>query len=348
MNTVTKDIESNVVQIASRGNYFNNFLTVDISDDVIDIRCLNEVGTNRVKYNLNYSESGRLIISKDGDTTSIVGSGQLALLDQSAALLHFNFEEKLPLEERPILGLGLAPGSSTYTPIKNSVPVREIDCSEVIPNVGEFGLDYDAVSANVKLVQGISGNAGLFQKNSRAAVWSMGPHFQGREVSYSLWLKTQATDIPIVISYEGYWIKSSVMNFRLRNGRPEVIVGPKQRLRPKEYHTTRLNDDQWHHVVVTNPADDILLSEIKLYIDGEEIATKVDGKDLPVSFPNGGVISLGGFGYGRTSSGDIVRRDNRQGFLTGDDYVGLLDEVKVWARALSKDEVSSLYQERRM
>mmetsp|Transcript_9756 Transcript_9756/g.18332 ORF Transcript_9756/g.18332 Transcript_9756/m.18332 type:complete len:962 (-) Transcript_9756:1208-4093(-) len=344
LNTVTKDTESNVVQVVSRGNYFNNFLTVDMSDDVIDIRCFDEVGTERIKYNMNYSESGRLVIVKNGNTTTITGNGQLALLNQSASLLHFSFEEKLPLEERSILGLGLAPGSGTYTPKMKSVPVREIDCSEVIPNVGEFGFDYDAISANVNLVQGISGKAGLFQNNSRAAVWSMGPHFEGREVSYSLWFKTQATDSPILISHEGFWIKSTVMNFRLRNGRPELIVGSTQRLRPKQYHTTRLNDDKWHHVVITNPADDILLSQIQMYIDGEEIATQVDGKDEILAFANGGVISLGGFGYGRTSSGDITRRDNRVGYLNGDNYVGLMDEVKIFARALSKDEVVSLYQ----
>ena len=82
-----------------------------------------------------------------------------------------------------------------------------------------------------------------------------------------------------------------------------------------------------------------------MYIDGEEIATTVDGKNEILAFPNGGVISLGGFGYGRTSSGDIVRRDNRDGFLNGDNYVGLMDEVKIFARALSKEEVISLYQD---
>jgi hypothetical protein len=224
-----------------------------------------------------------------------------------------------------------------------SVPVYDIECSEVIPNTGDFGLDYDAISANVDLVQGIHGMAGQFRKNSRAALWSMGPHFEGRVVSYSLWFKTEATNSPILISYEGYWIKNTVMNFRLRNGRPEVIYSANQRLRATNYHTTRLNDGKWHHVVITIPAEDSLLSELKIYIDGEEISTQVDGNDRQVAFANGGVLSLGGFGYGRTSSGNITMRDNREGFLNGDNFVGLLDEVVIFARTLSSQEVRDLY-----
>ena len=35
LNTVTKDPESDLIQIVSRGNFFSNFLSVDVFDDVI-------------------------------------------------------------------------------------------------------------------------------------------------------------------------------------------------------------------------------------------------------------------------------------------------------------------------
>lgn len=345
LNTATKDKESNIVQIVSRGNYFNNFLTVDVTDDVIDIRCHNEVGSQKIKHNLDYEESGRIVISKRGDASTIEGSGQLALIDQSASLIHFNFEEKLPLSTRSILGLGLIPESGEYKPTMTSVPVNGIDCEEVIPNVGEFGIDYDAQSANVKLVKGVSGFAGEFEENSRAAIWSMGPHFEGREISYSLWIKTEATDTPILVSYEGYWIKNTVMNLRLRNGRPELILSSTQRLRAWHPHPLRLNDGHWHHIVVTNPADDSFLSEMKMYVDGEEIKTDIDGKDERVTFPNGGIISLGGFGHGRSGANDLELRHTRDNYENGDNLVGALDEVKIFARALSSQEVGLLYAE---
>ena len=37
LNTVTKDPESDLIQIVSRGNHFTNFLSVDIFDDVIEV-----------------------------------------------------------------------------------------------------------------------------------------------------------------------------------------------------------------------------------------------------------------------------------------------------------------------
>lgn len=343
---MTKDSESNIVQIASRGNYFNNFLTVDILDDVIDIRCNNEIGSKQITQNFDYKQSGRLVISKSGNETSIEGSGQLALLDQSASMLHFSFEAILPLSTRDILGLGLVPGSGAYKPRMESVQVNGIDCTDVIPNVGEFGMDYDAQSANVNLVKGVSGRAGQFNKNSRVGVWSMGPHFEGREVSYSLWVRTTSTDTPILISYEGYWLKNTVMNLRLRNGRPELVYSSTQRLRAADYHSLRLNDGEWHHIAVTNPADDSFLSDMKMYIDGLEITTDVDGKNEKVSFPNGGVISLGGFGHGRGHlSDDPKNRNNRDDFESGDNLVGRLDEVKIFARAISSEEVFVLYAE---
>ena len=337
LNTVTKDKESNVLQIASRGNYFNNFLTVDVSDDEIHVRCHNEVGNNYVRYNMNYEVSGRLIIKKSEDT-EINGWGQLALMDQSAAMIAFDFEEKKPLNSRSILGIGLVPDSK-HKPVLDSVKVNGKSCSEVLPNIGEFGMDYDAQSTNVNLVGGISGKAGSFGEDSRAGIWAMGPHFGGREISYSVWFKTEAINMPILIAYEGYWIKYNVMNLRLRNGRPELCISPKTKVRAPD--SLRLNDGIWHHIVVTHHKDNGYVGDINMYVDGESVDTRVIGTNSKVNFPNGGVVSLGGFGHGRSSNES--KRNDRTGFQNGDAFVGLMDDVKIFARGLSATDVLELY-----
>jgi hypothetical protein len=97
--------------------------------------------------------------------------------------------------------------------------------------------------------------------------------------------------------------------------------------------------------VVTNPADDSFLSEMKMYVDGEEIKTDIDGKDERVTFPNGGIISLGGFGHGRSGTNNLELRHTRDNYENGDNLVGALDEVKIFARALSSQEVGLLYAE---
>lgn len=344
MNTVIKDDESNLVQIASRGNYFNNFLTVDVTDDEINIRCHNEKGDKRIRYNLHYETSGKLVIDKSGNATEINGWGQMALIDRSAPMIHFNFDDKLPLNSRSILGLGLIPGVQVYKPFLDSVPVNGKECSEVLPNIGEFGSDYDAQTVGVNIVQGLgAGKAGQFGEGSRAGIWAMGPHFGGREISYSLWIKTTAKDMPILISYEGYWIKPQVMNLRLRNGRPELVVSATAKLKAKNANELRVNDGDWHHLVVSHDTDGGMLSEIKIYIDGKNVKTKTQGEDLIVDFPNGGVLSLGGFGHGRSSN--LKNRESRTGFQNGDEYKGLMDEVKIFGKGLSSEEVASLYAE---
>ena len=181
---------------------------------------------------------------------------------------------------------------------------------------------------------------------SRAAIWSMGPHFEGREVAYSLWFKTGSVGTEILIAYEGFWIKKTALNLLLRNGRPEIIYSADQRLIPND-SLFRLNDNQWHHIVVSNPKDDSYLSELEMYVDGRIVPTMIEGLDKQVNFPNGGVISLGGFGHGRTSSEDPEVRDGRDGFLKGTNFVGELDEVKIFARSISADEVKNMYEENR-
>lgn len=350
MNTVTKDKWSNVVQIASRGNYFSSFLNVDITDNKIDIISNNEVGDKRMKYNLNYEESGRLTIKKKGSQREIIGTGQLTLTDTSAALIYFDFEKLSLLRDRPVLGLAQArsyPAHVEPKPVMDFVPVQGINCFESLPNEGEFGVDYDAAIANIQLVDGVDGMAGRFSGMSRAAIWSMGPHFEGREVAYSLWFKTGSERTEILISYEGFWIKKTALNLRLRKGRPEIIYSADQRLMPND-STFRLNDNQWHHIVVSNSKDDSYLSELEMYVDGRIVPTMIEGLDKQVSFPNGGVISLGGFGHGRTSSSDNPEvRDGRDGFLKGKNFVGVMDEVKIFARSISADEVKKMYEEHR-
>ncbi len=319
-------------------------MTVDISDDSIDIKCHNEIGDEEIKYNLDYEVSGRLTITKtDSDGSKINAWGELNVLDQSAPMLHFDFEEIVPLDSQTILGLGLIPDVPKYTPRLKKVPVNGIECQFALKNVGEFGVNYDAQVGNISLVRGVMGKAGKFVDNSRAGIWGMGPHFGGREVSYSIWFQTEAAGSPVLISYEGYWLKKTVMNLRLVDGRPELVMSKDQRIVANIPVAKRLNDGDWHHIVVSHTIDDGMLSEMKMYINGAEIETILDGKDEKVSFPNGGVVSLGGFGHGRTSSNDPITRQYRVGFTDGEQFVGLIDEVSVWARAISSEEVRDMF-----
>jgi len=125
-NTVTKDPSpsSSLLQIVSRGNIMNNFLKVDVTDSTLNITAYNEIGDSKT-HNMEYEVHGSLLLVKTMDasavetlgvesyrelppsklSTEIYSSGILKLLDRTSALVHLTFDEKLPLEDRQVIGM---------------------------------------------------------------------------------------------------------------------------------------------------------------------------------------------------------------------------------------------------
>jgi len=87
------------------------------------------------------------------------------------------------------------------------------------------------------------------------------------------------------------------------------------------YTTTLLNDNQWHHLVgVADAGDDSL----KIYLDGEREE-------------------------GTYNSGSWTGADNGGDLMIGSNYAnryfqGTIDEVAIYNRALTKDEVRTHYE----
>lgn len=81
-----------MVQIVSRGNGLSSFLAVDTTDNTINIKQYREVGPNE-KFNNDFMQSGLLTIDKSNpNEPQISSSGELDILDDEVALLHFDFE----------------------------------------------------------------------------------------------------------------------------------------------------------------------------------------------------------------------------------------------------------------
>jgi len=332
--SVLKDTESDLIQIVGRGNFFSNFLTVDITDNSIDVTCYDEAGAEKNMFNYSYQTSGHLQLSKSGGVKTLESSGDLEILDQEGPAMYFTFEEVVSLQERPVLGLGELPGVGRY-PVVEEVTVDGIVCHDSLINMGAFGQDYDAQTANVDLVEGVYGFGGRFAESSRAAVFSMGPHSRGNPISYTLWFKTLSFGARSLLAYEGFWNQDNVMNLRVRNGLPELVFSSSQKLKSSE----SFNDGHWHHIAVTMPSPGCLLSTVKVWVDGEELETVLIGSDTNVELPNGGMVSLGGFGYGNVGKESAIERT---GFRDGLPFEGNLDEVLIWSRSLSAEEIRKL------
>jgi len=324
-NTVTKDPGSDIIQLVSRGNFFNNFQTLDISDDRIEVVCYNQLGDKAADG--KYEVSGRLVIDKSVGSARIQGEGELAVLDPAARHFYFNFEEILPLAENPIMGSANRKKEDPFT-------LRKIKCSRILPNRGSFGPHYSGLTANVELVPGKQGKAGQFSAKSRMGVFAMGPLHGDHAVSYALWLKTTSTENQLLMNTGSIWSKElkQFFNLNLDDGRPVVMTSDNQWLKAEN---SILNDGEWHHLVATMPSDGCRLSEVKLYVDGQPVETQLSGNDVALFFNQAVRLGIGGLNY------------SNKGFdeLQVEPFVGELDEVSVWTRSLSAKEAASMYAE---
>jgi hypothetical protein len=335
LNTVSKDPQSDILQIVSRGNFFSNFLSIDFTNDTIYITSYDEVGSEKNMQNFNYAASGHIQIFKTAGSKSITATGELSLFDPDDPIIYFNFESKGTLQDRHVLGLGELPGVRR-SPTVTSVEIDGKECAESLINVGAFGQDYDAQSTTVELTSGVYGLAGVFTADSRAAIYGMGPHAGTHPISYTLWFKTTSFGARTLLSYEGFWVADIVLNLRLRDGKPEVVYSASQKMFAKN---GAYNDGIWHHIAITMPFNGSKLSEIKLYVDGVEVETTLVGNDSIIDLPNGGMMSVGSFGYGGIGSKNVLQRD---GFMQGLNFEGAFDDIMVFARSLSHSEIMEM------
>ncbi|TWT84057.1 Laminin G domain protein [Planctomycetes bacterium CA13] len=308
-NTVTKDPESSLLQVVTRGNSFSNFQTVDISDDKIEMTLYAHSGESLPKG--SYRETGKLIIDKSESETTFHAEGGLALFDTTSRLLHFNFEENFDLKQRTILGLGEAEKH------------RALDgayCTRSFANCGTFGPQYDALHYNVELVPGKNGMAGKFTDDSRMGVFGMGPMQGGLAVAYELSFNTQSEENQILINTASIWSKASknFLNLYLDNGIPVVAISDKQFLIAQP---EKLNDGQWHSVQVRMPHHGCMLSEVIIEVDGQRVEVALQGQDEPVNVLKSFRLNVGGRSYGHR----IMTK------LPVSNFIGLIDDVSVWS-----------------
>eukprot|EP00559_Dactyliosolen_fragilissimus_P009826 CAMPEP_0184854838 /NCGR_PEP_ID=MMETSP0580-20130426/220_1 /TAXON_ID=1118495 /ORGANISM="Dactyliosolen fragilissimus" /LENGTH=748 /DNA_ID=CAMNT_0027349183 /DNA_START=20 /DNA_END=2266 /DNA_ORIENTATION=+ len=344
-NTVSKDPYpgSNLVQVVSRANGFNNFLNMKISKTKIVIDNYNEVG-DKPKYNNSYQRKGRLTINKKNkNTTKFKHTGTLKFIDKSKPILHFTFDKLFSIKKRQVLGLHHEDEDTQL--LAERVNVRGKICTQSLPNMGVFGQQYDA-QACLELVKGnklqaangktytTTGSVANFMWNSHVGVWGMGPHSNGEIVSYTVWVKTDTCKDQVILTYASIFAnrkdssRTSQFSLVQHNGRPAVLFDAETTLT-----TTRVpqicETGTWNHIAVTMPRKSCTISEVQIYINGEQVDTLIDQKDRNIYFNTRGRVSIGGWGH----AGEFF---STMGYK---DYIGLMEEVRVYARTLTKKDI---------
>jgi len=333
----SKVLGSSLLQIVSRSNSLTSFLTVDTTDDTIEIKQYREVGPKQ-EFNNDYVQSGLLTINKSNPSSDpqISSSGELKVLDDDVALLHFDFESMYEIDARPIHGL-----RNDDSLVAKYQVVGDTNCTESIHNMGSFSEQYDAQVANIELVPGRKANslAGKFSSNSRFGVFSVGPYTAGMAHSIALWTKTSEASKKMMLLYFGpNWSSSNKDSLRLmlQNGELHFQFSEntgKFQLAEKKM----LADDQWHHIAVIMPFNSCRYSEVQLYIDGVRCETQqTHGSDNHMFFQTFGHLNIGGYGYRKNF-------DNDDGLLHM--FEGEVDDVMVWSKPLQEQDILELWED---
>lgn len=333
-NTVSRASNSKLIQIVSRGNMANNFLTVDVLKSQIKITAYNEIG-DKWRLNNNYTVHGELHLTKPSPgKVWVKSSGALKVLDRYSAMVHLDFETLVPLESRQVLGM--IHDCSGEQLIGDRITMRGVECWQSLPNKGTFDQQYDAQVANLELGTGKVGqSAGVFNLTSRLGIYATGPHSGGETISYAVWIKTTEDDSESIIVHYGSVFKvakksvKNIFTLTLNNGNPNLYIKPDTKLETK--NNLNLADGSWHHLGVMMPKKSCLLSEVKITVDGFAVDTEVAGKDENIFFLTSGRVSLGGFGYSTRQYDDFF--PNMKGFI------GMMDSFYMWGRVMEPDEM---------
>lgn len=367
-NTATQDPDSKLIQIVSRGNQFNNFLKIDVTHNTLNVISYNEVGIKRMN-NHEHKAHGNLMIDKSqcaaptsplseepfpdnkriitgcADTV-ITSSGALKLLDRTSALLHFDFEEILPLGKREVIGL--QHDDHMETRVTQSIDIRGITSKESLPNLGSFDQPYDAQIANVRLVNEGTSRGGYhaeFNSDSRFGIFGNGPHTPGVGISFALWIKydkydkhdkhdkyDKAPEEAILVHYGhtfGVTDQSpkDIFTLTIKNGKFNVYTSPDSALQTKKSYDL---ENEWHHIAVSMPRAGCKLSKVVIYLDGKPVPTAEPRKDKNIFFISSGKVSIGGFGHSN---------ENFEKIYPGlSAYTGSVDDFYMWARPIETDD----------
>ncbi len=197
---------------------------------------------------------------------------------------------------------------------------------------------FDAQVANLDFLEGKVGEfSGFFTNQSRLAIYGTGPNSGGNIISVSLWIKT-VKSVPEMILFHygsvfGDQTKSSkdLFTLTLDDGKPKLYTNLERYLTTSE--DINLDDGKWHHIAVTMPRKNCLLAEVKIYVDGNRIATIGPALDKHIFVTTSGRLSFGSFGFSSDAYDDALS------WMVP--YSGSMDDIKVWARPLKRKELPS-------
>jgi hypothetical protein len=156
---------------------------------------------------------------------------------------------------------------------------------------------------------------------------------QGEPISLSFFFKTANTGEMILVAYAGRHkpylpLRKDILLITIKDGVPIFYTTNERYVIPDGVQ--RLNDNVWHHIAITMPKKNCLLSQVDMYIDGSKKRTSLYGDDERMFFNTAGTLSFGGWGY---------TPDHEGLFPEITHYEGMMDNFHLWARPIHRRDL---------
>ena len=220
--------------------------------------------------------------------------------------------------------------SEAYLDTPNVKPVTPPEVAPSDPRTPDSSGNTDgaALKGTPELVAGVAGQALALDGSVDHLIvpFSEAIDVAGEAFSLSLWFRYQETQGAHALAWAyrlgccstpQFWLRAEPANNRLQ-GYMNTAVGSVSLSSPTAY-----NDGQWHHAVLSRSQ-----TSFSIFIDGEQVAAK---PALPGSLTEGQEYFIQGLHVGQRADGANRLR-------------GALDDVRLYDRALSAQEVQALYQ----
>ena len=189
--------------------------------------------------------------------------------------------------------------------------------------------DFNGEMIDVNVVKGVIGDGLEFDGTGYVDIGEEVGELGAEDFSVTFWIKTGEVGIAILSKGGGagwdsnekeIYVANSATSEGPNTGPVEMVGWGVDWIRGSE----PVNDDEWHHVAVTW---EFAASDGHIYVDGVEGTFQV------------------GYNGGADNAGNTVRIGFHESGHSATNFVGLMDDVRIYQRTLEPDEVVEVMEE---
>lgn len=202
-----------------------------------------------------------------------------------------------------------------------------------IPNQAQMAKYYN-LKTEAGLTEGIQGKSMDMNGSEVAECQGYGVMTRNHPSTFIAWVRTSQKGDSYIASNGGEATATGIFDIVIKDDHLAVYAAANSCLQTSA-EGTEINDGRWHQLAVVFPVEGKTLKNAKLYVDGQLKDTWLAGTDQVVMVRPAYKMILGGPHNKPSAEFTSLGIKN---------HTGSIDEVSVWFRALSENEIQKYYQ----